>query len=75
MVGLCEGGIKPPGSLKPFVLKAIDHDHPPLLEELEAIRCCIRLQRAAENEPDAGPGKLSNLSWRMCHQECSRPFL
>ncbi|KAJ4446089.1 hypothetical protein ANN_12781 [Periplaneta americana] len=40
------------------VLKAVDHDHPPSLEEVEALRRCIRLKRAAENEPVPGPAQI-----------------
>ncbi|KAJ4444595.1 hypothetical protein ANN_06391 [Periplaneta americana] len=40
------------------ILKAVDHDHPPSLEEVEALRRCIRLKRAAENEPVAGPAQI-----------------
>ncbi|KAJ4434842.1 hypothetical protein ANN_23413 [Periplaneta americana] len=40
------------------VLKAVDHDHPPSLEEVEALRRCISLKRAAGNEPVAGPAQI-----------------
>ncbi|KAJ4432322.1 hypothetical protein ANN_20941 [Periplaneta americana] len=41
------------------ILKAIDHDHPPLLEQVEDLRHCIELKRAAENEPVAGPPQIT----------------
>lgn len=40
------------------VSKAVDHDHPPSQEEVEALRRCIALKRAAENEPVAGPSQI-----------------
>ncbi|KAJ4436095.1 hypothetical protein ANN_18722 [Periplaneta americana] len=40
------------------VLKAANHDHPLSLEEVEALRRCIRLKRAAENESVAGPAQI-----------------
>ncbi|KAJ4442770.1 hypothetical protein ANN_04362 [Periplaneta americana] len=43
------------------ILKAVDHDHPPLLEEVESLRRCIRLKRSAENEPVAGLAQIIQL--------------
>ncbi|KAJ4434907.1 hypothetical protein ANN_23478 [Periplaneta americana] len=40
------------------VLKSLYHDHPPSLEEVEALRRCISRKRAAENEPVAGPAQI-----------------
>ncbi|KAJ4438617.1 hypothetical protein ANN_14564 [Periplaneta americana] len=45
------------------VLKAVDHDHPPSLEEVEALRRCIRLKRAAENESVASPAQIIQPRW------------
>ncbi|KAJ4437177.1 hypothetical protein ANN_17312 [Periplaneta americana] len=41
-----------------FVLNAVDHNHPPSLEEVETLRHCIRLNRAVENDPVAGPAQI-----------------